>query len=324
MANYRLQPIPVLNLYKRYMMHMDTCVIMDVTTEKEVVPFIKDGELYVSLLPTDKVEHIDMSLTDIYLNMVYGYTGCKPSKKLTELPANPYSIFPLPRPIYEDEVDDILIINGIEYHRWLERPQFVSKYGAVYSDAYGGFLKQSYSDRGYRKVGINKQSFSVHRIVYEAWNGEIPVNREIDHIDTLRWHNELSNLQALDHLANLEKIDKNALGKRYTEQTVVNVAKDILLGVPSAEISKKHNMPQSHVRAMWYQGLYSDILAKHDINLLMLGRDTKLSKMNSDIAELVLEYHKNNMSIEQIRTITGLSKNAIVGIINGTLKRFVK
>lgn len=67
--------------------------------------------------------------------------------------------------------------------------------------------KQTKKDSGYNKItvkvnGIPRQ-VDVHRIVYEAFNGEIPNGMEIDHIDTNKKNNELSNLKLCTHTENM-------------------------------------------------------------------------------------------------------------------------
>ena len=48
---------------------------------------------------------------------------------------------------------------------------------------------------GYVITTVNGQHPYVHRIIWEVFNGEIPKNYEIDHINTIRTDNRLSNLR---------------------------------------------------------------------------------------------------------------------------------
>lgn len=52
--------------------------------------------------------------------------------------------------------------------------------------------------------GLNKK-FLVHRMVWEAFNGPIPENVDIDHIDGDQSNNSLNNLRILSHSENLKK-----------------------------------------------------------------------------------------------------------------------
>lgn len=54
---------------------------------------------------------------------------------------------------------------------------------------------------------LEKKYFLVHRVVWEAFNGEIPKGYDIDHIDGNLHNNRLDNLQAISHGDNLLKRD---------------------------------------------------------------------------------------------------------------------
>ena len=55
--------------------------------------------------------------------------------------------------------------------------------------------------RLYNKDGVMKQ-FYLHRLIWEAFNGEIPKSLEVCHEDCNRENNNLSNLQLLTHTQN--------------------------------------------------------------------------------------------------------------------------
>ena len=70
-------------------------------------------------------------------------------------------------------------------------------------------LKQSKAGNYYRinmAYGINKKIL-IHRGVWEAFNGKIPDNMDVDHIDNNPANNALSNLQLLTHKDNIKKRD---------------------------------------------------------------------------------------------------------------------
>lgn len=48
-----------------------------------------------------------------------------------------------------------------------------------------------------------QKTYKVHRLVWEAFNGEIPEGVEIDHINTVRTDNRLENLRIVTHKENL-------------------------------------------------------------------------------------------------------------------------
>ena len=72
-----------------------------------------------------------------------------------------------------------------------------------------GYVKQlqENSRTGYLEVGLNKdgnrKTLRVHRLVWEAFNGEITEGLEIDHINAIRTDNKLENLRLVTHKDNL-------------------------------------------------------------------------------------------------------------------------
>ena len=68
-----------------------------------------------------------------------------------------------------------------------------------------GYLMQTVHQIGRSK----KKTVRVHRLVWETYNGEIPIGKEIDHIDSDKKNNKLDNLQLLNHSANCKKAVKS-------------------------------------------------------------------------------------------------------------------
>ena len=68
-------------------------------------------------------------------------------------------------------------------------------------------ISQHITKKGYKRISLvknNKQKlFMVHRLVYEAFNGTIPENMEINHKDYNRTNNNINNLELLVHKDNV-------------------------------------------------------------------------------------------------------------------------
>lgn len=94
----------------------------------------------------------------------------------------------------------------------------------------GKVLKQGLRKDGYYQVVLSKdsitKSYSVHRLVYSAFFGEIPFDKEINHIDEDTTNNKLENLNLLSHKSNLnwgsakERLSENK--KKPVKQFSVN------------------------------------------------------------------------------------------------------
>lgn len=88
---------------------------------------------------------------------------------------------------------------------------YVSKEGVICSvDKAGQLHCRVFSNsRGYEliqvKVGTKWVSRCVHRIIWETFNGKIPDNMEVDHINAVKSDNRLENLQLLTPIENVRK-----------------------------------------------------------------------------------------------------------------------
>lgn len=84
---------------------------------------------------------------------------------------------------------------------------FISKSGVVIKR---NVLKQnSRNGKGYVTVTLKGKQRYLHRLLWEAFVGEIPKGYEIDHIDTDPTNNKLENLRLVTHKENCN--NKNSL-----------------------------------------------------------------------------------------------------------------
>ncbi len=78
---------------------------------------------------------------------------------------------------------------------------YVTTEGEIYNKK--GMKLKGYLNRlGYVQYNIIGKSQMAHRIVWEAFMGEIPNGYEIDHINTIRDDNRISNLRLMTHSQN--------------------------------------------------------------------------------------------------------------------------
>ena len=122
-------------------------------------------------------------------------------------------------------------MDNFKYEEWKDIPNFeglyqVSNLGRVKSlerfrkGANGSLvlvkekiLKLVISHNGYYIVSLHKQSiqksYYIHRLVFEAFNGQIPEGYEINHLDERPVNNALSNLSLVTHKENLNYGTRN-------------------------------------------------------------------------------------------------------------------
>lgn len=93
-----------------------------------------------------------------------------------------------------------------------------------------GFIKTFPDKDGYLKVAVTicKRTFNkiVHRLVYEAWVGEIPEGMTVDHIDGNKTNNHYTNLRLLTP----------------EENARIGNAKEYLMVSPTGDVVEVYNM----------------------------------------------------------------------------------
>lgn len=68
---------------------------------------------------------------------------------------------------------------------------------------------------GYLQTQVDKKLYMVHRIIWEIFNGEIPLKMEIDHINHIRDDNRIENLRLVtkqDNRRNQRLTSRNSSG----------------------------------------------------------------------------------------------------------------
>lgn len=86
---------------------------------------------------------------------------------------------------------------------------YISETGVVTNKNTGRLLRQSSNGKGYLQLSLSNCGKSstrvVHRMVYEAYVGEIKEGMEINHIDGNKKNNSVNNLEQITHLENVNK-----------------------------------------------------------------------------------------------------------------------
>ncbi|MBE9142094.1 HNH endonuclease signature motif containing protein [Planktothrix mougeotii] len=90
-------------------------------------------------------------------------------------------------------------------------PYTVSEDGSMLKVRGQGIKKTTRSTAGYRQISCYGKTFLVHRVVWEAFNGEIPQGLQINHIDGNKANNSLSNLELVTPAENIRHAVKTGL-----------------------------------------------------------------------------------------------------------------
>lgn len=111
----------------------------------------------------------------------------------------------------------------------------------------------------------------MHRIVYETFKGEIPSNLEINHIDSIKTNNHITNLEAVTKSENLKHRYKNmkpvdgennpmAILKEKDILTIYNMVK---MGEIDITISEKFNLHERYVSLIRHGKRWNYMFKKH-------------------------------------------------------------
>ena len=95
---------------------------------------------------------------------------------------------------------------------------FVTKEGLVFSSKTNKFLKFSYDQQGYQRVGLyignyKTKTIKVHRLVAETFIENTKNKKDVNHIDGNKSNNNISNLEWCTRSENIKHSFKNGLSK---------------------------------------------------------------------------------------------------------------
>lgn len=117
------------------------------------------------------------------------------------------------------------------------------------------FLTLRPNEKGYIRVDLwkdgEKKTKKVHRLVYEAFVGEIPEGMEVNHMDEDKNNNAVWNLNLLNHKDNLNWGTHNERAAKSKSRPVVarDAERNIIYEFPSAREAGRNGFDQSHIGA---------------------------------------------------------------------------
>ncbi len=136
-------------------------------------------------------------------------------------------------------------------------PYTVSDDGSMQKVRGRGIKKTTRSTAGYRQISCYGQTFLVHRVVWEAFKGDVPEGLQINHIDGNKANNNLSNLELVTPAENMrhavetglkkgEKGESNSMAKLTNEQ-YLKLIHDIVNGATNQEIANKYGLHPRYI-----------------------------------------------------------------------------
>ena len=130
-----------------------------------------------------------------------------------------------------------------------------SNYGRIRSMWYGKvrIMKPVKNSKGYLYVGLRKdgkmKKFYVHRIVYEAFNGEIPEGMQVNHINEIKTDNSLWNLNLMSCKENINYGNRNRIVSKKLSDPVLQLTPNgqLVKEWPSIAEAGRNGFVQRHI-----------------------------------------------------------------------------
>ena len=110
--------------------------------------------------------------------------------------------------IYMDVINMFLLYHGKIFKSY-DKTYYVSNSGDIYSMYKRGILKHYIDKYGYHRVDIHGKHIKVHKLVYLTWNGDIPENKQINHLDDNKDNNYYKNLYLGTQKENIDDCKRN-------------------------------------------------------------------------------------------------------------------
>jgi len=113
---------------------------------------------------------------------------------------------------------------------------FVTEEGLVFSSKTNKFLKFSYDQQGYQRVGLyvgdyKSKTIKVHRLVAETFINNIENKKDVNHIDGNKANNNISNLEWCTRSENIKhafRIGLKIITQKQTEGVKKRFSKEVI------------------------------------------------------------------------------------------------
>jgi hypothetical protein len=126
-----------------------------------------------------------------------------------------------------------------------------------------GFKIPGLTTTGYPQISAKGKTWLVHRLVWEAFNGEIPSGMQINHIDGVKTNNALSNLEIVTPKQNIQHAyalglisgapgETNSMAK-LSDTQYLEMIDEIVKGASNDDIAVKYGLHSRYVSLIRHQ-----------------------------------------------------------------------
>ena len=235
--------------------------------------------------------------------------------------------------IEENEIiEDIYFINDTEFvryyhHNIIPTRYFVSRNGDVYSEISNTILMPNLTIKGYHKVNIfinNKKKpkpISVHKLVglVFLYDSYVP-GYDIDHLDGIKIHNYVDNLEWVPRSINIQRAFDNGLKHAihgndnvntiYKDEIIHEACKLLLEGKTIQNVSEITNIPKSYLYTIIRGESRKDIVDQYNLSkdIYTVPYNPLSEDIKNKIIHLYLDEHKSAKEISVLLNITNMTK----------------
>lgn len=199
----------------------------------------------------------------------------------------------------------------------------VSNDGKVFNNKTQRFIGSVHGK--YYKFCYKDKRILTHRLVHLLYNGPIPLNYEVNHIDGNKLNNHYTNLEAVtsseNHLhafrtgLNPKKIGEKNPQSKISDQDALDIRKKYATGNYSfRKLAKEYNLNRITISHIVNGKTYSHIPFDKDIRQKNIGKTN--TKQTPELIEKVLNLSKQELSCYKIaKLIPEISRYTIWRII---------
>lgn len=217
----------------------------------------------------------------------------------------------------EVELDDDKV-----WKKSLSGKYWVSEHGDMVNSETGYRINPRVYEDGYVRVGdVGGKTKGLHRMVFEAFVGEIPKGMQVNHIDGVKTNNHISNLEVCTPAENTQHAyamglasgksgQENSMAK-LSEEDVLSMYGMFKLGYPNKIVGDKFGVHERYVSLVRHGKRWVELFEREG-----MGRTPSLGNLPFPLPKCVWAY---NLCMNSDLPHTEVSK--IVGVDPSTVSR---
>ena len=225
--------------------------------------------------------------------------------------------------------------NDLYFYRLiLDNVLLATEDGEIYEISTNKQLNKKYKKNSYRRLSYKNKGIQAHRFIWMFFNGIIPKDIQINHINGKKYDNTISNLELVTNSQNIKhaystglitisnelkqirsvnQIGSNNVNAKLTDDQVIHIRQQYVNKVFTCEyIQKTYNLSRRAVENILLGRSYKNLpfISKH------LSTKNKVSLSKEDIIEIRSLYRSKNYTQKEIGNLFNISRSTVKDIVN--------